>query len=186
MIISVSSVDAIDAMNARVAVKRITFRRPHVSAKRPHRCEPITMPKNGIEPNTTNSIVVKCKSQFAFGRITATFIFSIVAPIITSPEKITIIVWNRPLSVSPIASSKEYFFISFFPVLPVKSSRFWCIGKIWSIIIVYSPPKLKTPLSCTTLIMNFLDIFALDLIQNLKKTKKQHPNNWSVQARINL
>lgn len=174
--------DVIDVMNATVAVKRITFRRPHVSANRPHKCEPITIPKNGIDPKATNWIVVKWRSQFAFGSITATLIFSIVAPIITSPDSITIILWNRPLSVSRIASSKEKFFFSIFSVLPVWNHYYLCVlGKLDKVLcIVYCPPMLKTALSCTTLIMIFLDIFALNLIQNLEK----HPNNWCDQARI--
>lgn len=180
IIISVRSADVIDVMNARLAVKRITFRRPHVSAKRPNKCEPITIPKNGIEPKTTNSIVVKWISQFAFGSIMATLIFSIVAPIITSPDRITIIVWNRPLSVSRIASFKEYgFFFSLFSVLPVNCFYmvFVFTGKMWWKICSYSPPTRNTPLSCTTLIMYFFDIFALDLIQNL--LRKRSVQNWN-------
>lgn len=84
-------------IRAQVAVKRITFLRPHVSAKKPQKCELITIPRNAIDEINPCSVVVIFKSQNAYGNTKAMLIFSMVAPINTIPDRITIATLNRPL-----------------------------------------------------------------------------------------
>lgn len=82
--------------SAHVAVKRITFFRPQVSAKNPQKCELTTIPRNAIDEISPCSVVVICKSQNAYGKTKAMLIFSIVAPINAMPVRMIMSTLNRP------------------------------------------------------------------------------------------
>lgn len=77
---------------------RITFNRPHVSAKKPHICDEQTMPKNGMDENKPDSLTVICNSQSAYGRMMLALIFSRVAPTIIEPHDRNVIMWKSPNS----------------------------------------------------------------------------------------
>lgn len=87
-----------DMTKAKNVAYRITFNRPHVSAKKPHICDEHTIPINGTDENRPNSAVVMCNSQFAYGRTKLALIFSMVAPTINEPHARNVIMWNRPYS----------------------------------------------------------------------------------------
>lgn len=95
-------------IKAHVAHSRTTFFLPKnlQSARKPQKCELITMPKNGIEEASPSCVIVIFKSQSAYGRTKDRLIFSIVAPIITSPDKNTIIILNRPCSIDGISNKR--------------------------------------------------------------------------------
>lgn len=84
-------------MNAQVEHNFITFFLPHVSHRNPHACELTTNPRNAIDEARPYSVVVILRSQFAYGRMYAMLIFSIVAPIRTTPLRIMMRMLNRPL-----------------------------------------------------------------------------------------
>lgn len=56
--------------------KRIIFLLPRVSDIKPQKCALNIIPTNGIDVKSPNSLVVKCKSQFAYGNIKLTLTFS--------------------------------------------------------------------------------------------------------------
>lgn len=84
-------------ISAHVAVNRMTFLRPQVSAKKPQKCELTTIPRNAIDEINPCSVVVIFKSQKAYGRTKAMLIFSIVAPINAMPVTMIMSTLNRPL-----------------------------------------------------------------------------------------
>lgn len=75
---------------------RITFRRPHVSARKPQQCELTTIPKNPIELTRPCSYVVKCKSHLAYGKTILMLIFSIAMPNVQRPLVKTRNILNFP------------------------------------------------------------------------------------------
>lgn len=80
-----------EQQNVRNDANNITFLLPIVSARNPQKYAVTTMPQNGIDENSPSSVVVKFKSQFAYGNTKLALIFSIVAPNITDPENRKII-----------------------------------------------------------------------------------------------
>lgn len=93
----IANADNIAQISAPIAVNRMVFFRPHVSAKKPQKCELITMPRNATDEINPCSVVVIFKSHFAYGKTNAMEIFSMVAPIIASPADIIMRQLNRPV-----------------------------------------------------------------------------------------
>lgn len=88
--------DTNELRKAKNVAYRMTFNRPHVSAKKPHRCDEQTIPINGTDENNPNSAVVIRSSQFAYGSIKLPLIFSMVAPTIIDPQSRNVILWKDP------------------------------------------------------------------------------------------
>lgn len=64
-----ANADENEKMNAIAADKRKTFFRPHVSAKKPHKCDENTIPKYDIPLSTPCSCIVNSRSHLAYGKI---------------------------------------------------------------------------------------------------------------------
>lgn len=92
----IANADSRALTSAQTAVRRIVFFRPHVSAKNPQKCDVITMPRNATDEIRPCSVVVIFKSRFAYGSTSEMLMFSMVAPIKTSPDEIIIRILNRP------------------------------------------------------------------------------------------
>lgn len=116
--------DRMALIRAHIAHKRITFFRPHVSAKKPQKCELTTIPRNAIDEIRPCSFVVIFISQKAYGVTKAMLMFSMVAPINAIPENITIRMLKRPLPAICIASSSVNFLVPSLSVFPRVSSAF--------------------------------------------------------------
>lgn len=97
MVAFIANADSKALINAHIDAKRIVFFLPAVSAKKPQKCAEITMPKNAIDEISPCSVVDIFKSHFAYGSTKAMLIFSMVAPINTSPDAIIIRQLNRPV-----------------------------------------------------------------------------------------
>lgn len=98
MYVFIENADRNEQTNSSMSDIRITFWRPHVSAMKPQKCEPITMPRNETDAKRPCSLVVNCKSHFAYGNINETLTFSRIAPIKLNPVAIVISTWNLPNS----------------------------------------------------------------------------------------
>lgn len=66
---------------------------------KPQKCELTTIPRNAIDEARPVSAVVIFRSQLAYGRTKAMLMFSIVAPIIASPDIITMSLLKRPFPI---------------------------------------------------------------------------------------
>lgn len=95
----IANADRRALINAQIADNRIVLFRPHVSAKKPQKCELITMPRNATDEINPCSVVVISKSHFAYGNTNAMLIFSMVAPISTRPDDKIMRRLNRPVPV---------------------------------------------------------------------------------------
>lgn len=82
----VANADRNALITAQIAVNRIVLFRPHVSARKPQKCELITMPRNATDEINPCSVVVIFKSHFAYGSTNAMLMFSIAEPIRTKPD----------------------------------------------------------------------------------------------------
>lgn len=98
MFVFIENAERNEQMKPSISDIRMTFWRPHVSAIKPQKCELITMPRNETDVNRPCSLVVNCKSHFAYGSINATLIFSRTAPIKLKPVANVINTWNFPNS----------------------------------------------------------------------------------------
>lgn len=87
-----------EKMNPPKAAIRITFCRPHVSAKNPQKYEVVITPRYDIEPKIPCSVVVKFRSHLMYGKTTLIQVFSKAAPKSAVPVKIIKIIWNFPYS----------------------------------------------------------------------------------------
>lgn len=100
--ISHTTEPANDDRNANMHPKNsevcITLRRPQVSARKPHKCALITMPRNAIELSSPCSTAVNCNSHCAYGMIMLTFIFSMPMPNRLKPAASMMNTWNFPCS----------------------------------------------------------------------------------------
>lgn len=65
--IDTEMLDVAEKMNVDINAKRSDFWRPHVSDRKPHRCELQTKPKNAMELRTPCCDVVNSISHFAAG-----------------------------------------------------------------------------------------------------------------------
>lgn len=126
------SADKLALISANVAHKRITFFRPHVSAKKPQKCELTTIPKKAIDDISPCSVVVIFKSHEAYGITKAMLMFSMVAPINAIPESATMRMLKRPLPAICIASSSVNCLVPSLSVFPRVSPVFER-EKIWGI-----------------------------------------------------
>lgn len=98
MYVFIENADRNEQTKPSISDVRITFWRPHVSAMKPQKCELTTMPRYETDVNRPCSLVVKCKSHFAYGNINETLIFSRIAPNKLIPVAIVISTWNLPYS----------------------------------------------------------------------------------------
>lgn len=98
----VENTEIMQNMKPAVTDARIALRRPHVSARKPQQCELNTMPINATEFSRPCWYVVNCKSHFAYGMITLTFMFSRPMPRMLRPPAITIYTLNFPCSMQNI------------------------------------------------------------------------------------
>lgn len=112
MVALVANADKIALIIAHTDANLIVFFRPQVSAKNPQKCELITIPKKAIDEIMPCSVVVIVKSHFAYGNTNAMEIFSMVAPIKTSPDAITMSQLNRPV---PATINNEVSLNHFYP-----------------------------------------------------------------------
>lgn len=87
-----------EKMNPPKAAIRITFCRPHVSAKYPQKYEVVMVPRNDIEPKIPCPLVVKFRSHLMYGKTTLILTFSMAAPISAIPVKMIKNIWNLPYS----------------------------------------------------------------------------------------
>lgn len=63
-----ANADENEKMNAIAAANRSTFFRPHVSDRKPHKCEENTIPKYDIPLRTPCSLIDSSRSHFAYGK----------------------------------------------------------------------------------------------------------------------
>lgn len=83
-------------MNPPNSAVRITFWRPHVSDRKPQKCELTTMPRNDMEFSRPCSVVDMAMSHLTNGITKLMFTFSIAMPMVLRPPIIISSMWNFP------------------------------------------------------------------------------------------